>query len=197
MRYVFISILVAGLAAVGCGSDGCSGNGCGGSAGTGGVSGSGGGGSPGNGGTGGEVTEIDLQVEDYILGLERPWDIAWLPNETVLVTERPGTLKVFVDGPDAAPTVIPIDDVESTGGEGGLMGLAVDPAFDENGYIYVCMASNAGAENDVRLVRLTMRLPNADAIGAKCHALDVAVALRVPELTARVPRRSGALAIDT
>jgi len=170
MRYLFISILVAGLAAAGCGSDGCSGNGCGGSAGTGGGSGSGGGGSPGNGGTGGtggEVTEIDLQVEDYILGLERPWDIAWLPNETVLLTERPGNLKVFVDGVDAAPTVIPIDDVESTGGEGGLMGLAVDPAFGENGYIYVCMASNAGAENDVRLVRLTMRRPNADAIEAR------------------------------
>ena len=33
-------------------------------------------------------------------------------------------------------------------GEGGMMGLEVDPDFDDNGYVYICMASSAGAEND-------------------------------------------------
>jgi glucose/arabinose dehydrogenase len=174
-------MLAAGLVVGGCGSDGCTGDACrgpgggsgeGGSGGTGGSAGSGGapatGGSSGEGGSGGaggsDVTEIELRVEDYIVGLERPWDIGWLPNETVLVTERPGNLKIFVNGADAAPTVIPIDDVVSTGGEGGLMGLEVDPEFASNGYVYVCMASSAGPANDVRVVRLTMSRPNADAI---------------------------------
>jgi glucose/arabinose dehydrogenase len=129
----------------GCKGDGCSGNGCGGSG-------------------GGEPSDIGLQVDDYITGLERPWDVAWLPNETVLVTERPGRLNVYTDGVDAAPIVIPLVDVVSTGGEGGMMGLEVDPNFDDNGYIYICMASSAGAENDVRVVRLTMSRPNAAAI---------------------------------
>jgi glucose/arabinose dehydrogenase len=103
-------------------------------------------------------------VDGYITGLERPWDIAWLPNGTVLVTERPGPLNVYVDGVDAEPTVIPFTDLVSNGGEGGLLGLEVDPEFDENGYVYLCMASSAGADNDVRVIRLTMTRPNGASV---------------------------------
>jgi glucose/arabinose dehydrogenase len=110
--------------------------------------------------------EIELQVEDYILGLRRPWDIGWLPNGTVLVTERPGNLKVFVDGPDAAPVTLAIPNVRSTNGEGGLMGLVVDPRFSDNGYVFLCMASDAGGNTDVRVRRLTMSRPNGDTIEA-------------------------------
>ena len=185
MRYVFVCLMATALMAAGCGDDGCGSNGCdgsGGAAGTGGSSGSGGGagssgsggeagtggtagmaGMAGDGGTGGEVGAIELRVEDYILGLTRPWDIRWLPNDTALVTERTGNLKVFVDGPEEPPVVFPIEDVKVQG-EGGLLGLEVDPSFDENGYIYVCMASSAVPDNDVRVVRFTMRRPNADAI---------------------------------
>ena len=176
MKVLFGFVVAAALSFAGCGSDGCSGNGCagsGGSSGSGGSAGSGGrgaggspgsAGSPGTGGGGGTITAIELQVDDYILGLERPWDIGWLPNGTVLVTERPGNLKVFVDGPDAAPTTIAIPNVRSTGGEGGLLGLSVDPDFSSNGYVYVCMASDAGSSTDVRVRRLTMSRPSGDSI---------------------------------
>jgi glucose/arabinose dehydrogenase len=103
------------------------------------------------------------EVDDFILGLDKPWDIDWLPNGTVLVTERPGRLNVYVDGTDAEPVVMPISDVVARG-EGGVMGLEVDPDFASNGYVYVCTTSNAGGANDVRLVRLTLRTPNGDAI---------------------------------
>lgn len=146
-RYLLRAALAAVLSMAGCGGDGCGANGCGGA-----------------GGTGGGPTEVDLQVEDYITGLERPWDIAWLPNETVLVTERPGRLNVFTDGVDSAPTVFEITDVISGGGEGGLMSIEVDPDFDDNGYVYICTTSSLGTQNDVRIARLTMRRPNADAI---------------------------------
>ncbi|MGB5220116.1 MAG: PQQ-dependent sugar dehydrogenase [Polyangiales bacterium] len=161
LRNGFLGVAFFCLMIAGCGEEACSGSGCG-AAGTGGSAGSGG--SSGGGGVGGGVTEIELQVDDYITGLERPWDIAWLPNETVLVTERPGQLKVYVDGVGADPTVIPLTDVVSNGGEGGMLGLEVDPNFNDNGYIYICMASSAGAENDVRVVRLTMSRPNAASV---------------------------------
>lgn len=148
-----MSIVIAG-----CGGDACSGAGC---------AGSGGNGGAGPGGAGGSPTEITLEVEDYITGLERPWDIAWLPNETVLVTERPGRLNVFVDGVDGEPVVIALTDVVSEGGEGGLMGMEVDPDFDENGYVYLCTTSSAGVENDVRVARLTMSRPNAESIESR------------------------------
>ena len=169
MKILFGFLVAAALSIAGCGSDGC-GDGCAGSGGSAGSGGTGGppgsAGSPGTGGGGGTITAIELQVEDYILGLDRPWDIGWLPNGTVVVNERSGNMKVFVDGPDAQPTTISIPNVRSTGGEGGLLGLAVDPSFDDNGYLYVCMASDAGSGTDVRIRRLTMSRPNGDAIEA-------------------------------
>jgi glucose/arabinose dehydrogenase len=111
-------------------------------------------------------TDIRLEVDDLISGLDKPWDIAWLPNGTVLVTERPGRLNVYVEGPDEAPIVIPLTDVVARG-EGGTMGLEVDPDFASNGYVYVCTTSSAGAGNDVRLARLTLRTPNGDALLAR------------------------------
>ncbi|UCF47548.1 MAG: PQQ-dependent sugar dehydrogenase [Myxococcales bacterium] len=139
---LFGLVLTSCLIGMGCGGDGC------GSAGCSGVS---------------APTDIRLEVEDFILGLDKPWDIAWLPNGTVLVTERPGRLNAYVVGTGAEPVVMPISDVVARG-EGGVMGLEVDPDFASNGYVYVCTTSNAGGASDVRLVRLTLRTPNGDAI---------------------------------
>ena len=135
--------------------------GVGGDAGTGGLVGSGG-----TGGAGGEGLITDLEVTPVISGLDKPWDIAWLPNGTVLVTERPGRLNVYADGVDAAPFVVSPDDVVPRG-EGGMMGLEVDPDFANNGYVYVCTTSNAGGDNDVRLLRFTLRTPDGGAVIAR------------------------------
>ena len=114
-------------------------------------------------GSGGGGTVSRLEITPLISGLDKPWDIAWLPNGTVLVTERPGPLNVYVDGVDAQPlTVAPSDLVAS--GEGGMMGLEVDPDFALNGYVYVCMASNLDGDTDVRLVRYTLETPNGDGV---------------------------------
>jgi len=108
-------------------------------------------------------TDIRLEVDTYIAGLDKPWDIAWLPNGTLLLSERTGQLKVCVDGVDEPPSVIPIADVVARG-EGGLMGLEIDPSFASNGFIYVCTTSSAGGDNDVRLLRLTMSRPDGAAV---------------------------------
>jgi glucose/arabinose dehydrogenase len=126
-------------------------------AGAGGTAGGGGiGGGAGSGGT-------DLEVTPFISGLSNPWDIAWLPNGTALVTERPGRLNVYVNGVDAAPFVHQPTDVVANG-EGGMLGLEVDPNFSTNGYVYVCMCSSAGVGTDVRLVRFTLERPNGGAV---------------------------------
>ncbi len=146
------------------GSDGTAGGD--GAAGNGGAAGSGGLGAAGSGGLGGAPTVIGLDVAPLITGLDKPWDIAWLPNETVLVTERPGRLNVYVDGVDQAPFVIaPADLVAS--GEGGMLGLEVDPDFASNGYVYVCMCSDLSGSNDVRVVRYTLATPNGDSVVAR------------------------------
>ncbi len=138
-----------------CGTGGSGATGGGGSAG-------GSGGSSGQGGLGGQGsnggTVSDLDVTPVISGLTNPWDIAWLPNGTVLVTERPGWLNVYVDGIDQAPVVIEPGDLIANG-EGGMLGLEVDPNFESNRYVYVCFCSTADGPADVRVVRYTFNTP--------------------------------------
>jgi len=136
---ISLCLMSAGCDGGGCGADGCSAGG---------------------------PADIGLEVNDFISGLDKPWDVAWLPNGTVLVTERPGRLNVYVDGVDATPFVVSPDDVVARG-EGGMMGLEVDPDFANNGYIYVCTTSNADGENDVRLVRFTLRTPDGGSVIAR------------------------------
>jgi glucose/arabinose dehydrogenase len=129
------------LACIGCDGNGCGPTGC----------------------SSGGPTDIRLEVDDFLTGLDKPWDIAWLPNGTVLLTERPGRLRVYSDGPGADPIIIPLTDVIARG-EGGMMGLEVDPDFASNGFVYVCTTSTAGVDDDVRLLRITLSRPNGDSV---------------------------------
>ena len=66
--------------------------------------------------------------------LEIPWDIAFLPNDDMLVTERAGKLlRVTQEG--KKKTIHTFKTV--TRGEGGLLGITLHPNFVENGFVYV------------------------------------------------------------
>jgi aldose sugar dehydrogenase len=70
-------------------------------------------------------------------GLDHPWGMAFLPDGSLLVTERPGRLRRFAfdgGGLSEAITGLPMIDA---GGQGGLLGLAIDPQFVTNRFVYV------------------------------------------------------------
>ncbi len=68
-------------------------------------------------------------------GLEQPWSMAFLPDGSILVTERPGRLRIVRNGVlDPAP-VAGVPQVQA-GGLAGLMDLALHPHFAENHWIY-------------------------------------------------------------
>ena len=72
-------------------------------------------------------------------GLERPWGLAFLPDGRALVTERIGRLRVvWPDGGVSAP----LDGVPAVdaSGQGGLLDVALDPAFAENRLVYLSYA---------------------------------------------------------
>ena len=73
-------------------------------------------------------------AETVVGNLRIPWSIDWTPDGTALFTERDGNLRVIYDGVLESEPLLSIDvgDVE-----GGLLGLAVDPDFEENQYIYL------------------------------------------------------------
>ncbi|GGC66934.1 oxidoreductase [Hoyosella rhizosphaerae] len=83
--------------------------------------------------------------------LSVPWDIDFLPDGTPLVTERDtGNIKSLQNG--SAATIGTIADIDNEG-EGGLLGLAVSPTFNDDQYVYLYFT----AAEDNRIVRAEHR----------------------------------------
>jgi glucose/arabinose dehydrogenase len=94
-----------------------------------------------------------LTVAAVETGLTIPWDVAFTPDGTMLMTERGGRLLASVAGQRrvlAAPAGVVV------AGEAGMMGLAVDPGFASNRRIYVCTAWQAGGVRDIRVQSWTV-----------------------------------------
>ncbi len=71
-------------------------------------------------------------------GLELPWDLAFLPNGDMLVTERTAMrLRVVRSGVLQAQPIAGLPESMSAGGGGGLMSVAVHPRFAETGWVYL------------------------------------------------------------
>lgn len=92
-----------------------------------------------------------LVVDTVVPNLDRPWDIAFVPNGPMMVTERTGAVNVIRFDGSHQEVARPADAVAM--GEGGMMGLAVDPGFAVNRRIYTCFMSDAAGALDVRVVR--------------------------------------------
>jgi len=84
-----------------------------------------------------------IRVSIVTRGLSHPWAIAFLPNGDMLVTERPGRLRVVRDGV-LGPKVIPGVPGVRTDGNGGLMDVAVHPQFADNGFVYLTYTKPVG-----------------------------------------------------
>jgi glucose/arabinose dehydrogenase len=97
----------------------------------------------GRGGTVGAATHPDGAPElvDTVIqsGLSVPWDIAFAPDGRMFMTERMGNIVMFESTKPNAKRIgfMKVPDVHSMG-EAGLMGIALDPNFATNGFLYVC-----------------------------------------------------------
>ncbi len=76
----------------------------------------------------------DLQITTIAEGLKSPWSMAWLPDGRMLVTEKPGRLRIIANG-RPGPPVKGLPQIENIG-QGGLLDIAVDPDFASNGLVY-------------------------------------------------------------
>lgn len=92
-------------------------------------------------------TQEEPDVVVVAEGLEIPWDIAFLPDGSILATERPGRVVHIESG-----TAYPISGVVHTG-EGGLLGIALHPDFSENHFVYLYQTTNVGGELENRITR--------------------------------------------
>jgi glucose/arabinose dehydrogenase len=85
------------------------------------------------------------RVESVATGLEVPWEIAFLPDGSALVTERPGRVRLLSRDLRLRDEPVAEVDVDAIG-EGGLLGLAVDPDFERNRFVYLYRTANGGNE---------------------------------------------------
>ena len=95
---------------------------------------------------------VSLKVETVVTGLEVPWSIAFSSPSRMLVTERPGRIRVVENGSLKAAPLAVISDAESSG-ETGLMGLALAPDYEKSRWVYVSYAYSAPGGPRVRVVR--------------------------------------------
>ena len=81
----------------------------------------------------GRTSEVPLSVEVVASGLEVPWGLAWLPDGSMLVSERPGRLVRIADGKKTVLARVRV----ARRYEGGLLGIALHPEFATNHWLYI------------------------------------------------------------
>ena len=92
------------------------------------------------------------RAEVVVDELEHPWSIAWLPDGSALITERPGRLRLFRDGALVSKPVSGLPRILSHG-QGGLLDVALHPDFEENQLVYLTFATGTPKENRTALAR--------------------------------------------
>jgi glucose/arabinose dehydrogenase len=95
--------------------------------------------------------EPSLNATNVVTNRDLVWDIVFLPTDDLIFSELKGTLNVMLS--DSPREIAKIPDVRAQG-EGGLMGLAVDPDFKTNRFIYTCYNTTAG---DIKVVRWVLK----------------------------------------
>ena len=84
-----------------------------------------------------------IRVSVVTRGLSHPWALAFLPEGGMLITERPGRLRVVRNGVLDPENISGVPQVR-TDGNGGLMDVALHPEFAENGLVYLTYTKPVG-----------------------------------------------------
>ena len=80
--------------------------------------------------------DYEVNVQVFAHGLEIPWAIDFIDENTALITEPPGKLRIVENGQLLEDHIQGTPEVLHAG-QGGLMDVAVDPEYDENSWIYL------------------------------------------------------------
>ncbi|MEL6222977.1 MAG: PQQ-dependent sugar dehydrogenase [Cyanobacteria bacterium J06627_8] len=99
-------------------------------------------------------TNPDFQPVTVLENLERPWGIVWLPDGSMLITERPGRVRVVRNGV-LEPTPIPGLPEIFVESQGGLLDIALHPRFEENRLVYFTYSHGTISANRTRIARAT------------------------------------------
>jgi glucose/arabinose dehydrogenase len=107
------------------------------------------------------ILEPGFETETIATGLTQPTAMAFAPDGRIFIAEKGGSVRVVKNGLLLPDPVITLSDINSFG-DRGLIGLAVDPQFLSNGYLYLSYTyenspgANIAGEKTGRIVRVTV-----------------------------------------
>lgn len=118
------------------------------------------------------LVEGPYRATTVVQGLRVPWEMRFMPDGRLLVTEREGRVVIADAGTGAVTEVGRIDVAAS--GESGLLGLALDPGFAETPAIYVTYTHSTqdGDQNRVSRFELTGLDSGAPRLGEETVLVD-------------------------
>lgn len=91
---------------------------------------------------------IKIRVRVLARGLEKPWSLAFLPDGSMLITERPGRVRLFRDGKLAPDPIVGVPAVRFSL-LGGLSDIKLHPNFEHNHYVYLAYDKPMGDNAEV------------------------------------------------
>src|SRR3984893_5317255 len=92
--------------------------------------------------------KVPFRVETVLSGLDHPWSLAFLPDGRMLVTERPGRLRILDKDGKLSPPVEGVPAVAAVG-QGGLLDIVLAPDFKESRVVYFSFAEPRGPNGAV------------------------------------------------
>jgi aldose sugar dehydrogenase len=95
---------------------------------------------------------VSFEVQVVAKGLEHPWAVAFLPDGAMLVTERPGRMRVVERDGSLSPPIAGLPRVDE-GGQGGLLDVILDPRFADNQRIYWSYSEPRSGGNGTAVAR--------------------------------------------
>lgn len=94
---------------------------------------------------------VSFQKIEVVEGLERPWAMAWLPDQSMLITERVGRVQMLQNG-KLQQISLSIPNLY-VAGQAGLMDIALHPKFSENKFVYFTYAAGNSQANRTSILR--------------------------------------------
>lgn len=103
----------------------------------------------------------NIRLTEVVSDLEHPWSVAFLSEDKMLITERPGRLQL-IEGSDRTE-VSGVPKV-STRNQGGLLEVSLHPEFEENSLVYLTYSKKAESGDDTALAVARGRLEGAGLV---------------------------------
>lgn len=101
-----------------------------------------------------ETEEMSFQVQTVVEGIDVPWGMAFLPNGSVLITNRDGDLRLVREGELVDEPVGGVPEVFARN-QGGLLDINLHPDYEENGWLYISYSKPGSGGANTAIMRAT------------------------------------------